>query len=518
MESPDDKIKKEQILSTVDAGGASLHEAYSNSLHEAYSDMIVEIEGKSTEHRKLAKRVLAWMSYAQNPLSTGELCHAVAVEPGDCQLDPEKIPDIDKIVSVCAGLVVVDKKSHSARLIHRTTIEYLQSIRESWMPGAREQIASVCLAYISFDTFASGACGSDEDLATRVVQNPFYPYAARNWAAFSFPIQKEISHLAMPFLQHRALVASASQVLSYDDEFLERSTGLHLTARFGLLFLTEELLRVAGGAASEFVDSKDAVGSTPLAVAAAKGHVEVVTVLLARNDVDPNRRGINRRTPLSYAAERGHETVVKILLAQDDVDIEVKDYKGRTPLSFAAEKGHETVVKMLLAQDEVDIEAKDNEGRAPLRFAAANGHVGVVKLLLARNDVDPNTRDKQHLTCLSLAAERGDEEVVKLLLARKDIEPDAKDVYGQTPLLLAAERGYETVVKMLLTRDDVDIEAKDNQGRTPLSFETVVKLLLARNDLDIEGKDNKGRTPLSLAATYGGSWMAEAIQRWDDDG
>ena len=392
----------------MDAGGQSLHEAYIN--------VTVGIESQSTEHRKLAKRVLSWMSYAQHPLSTGELCHAVAVEPGDCELGQEKIPDIDKIVSVCAGVVVVDNESHSVRLNHQSTLEYLQSIRESWMPGARKQIASVCLAYLSFDTFASGACGSAEDLATRVAQNPFYPYAARNWVAFSFPIQEEISHLAIPFLQHRALVASASQVLSYDDEFLERSTGLHLTARFGLLFLTEELLRVAGGAASEFVDSKNGVGSTPLALAAAKGHVEVVTLLLARNDVDPNRKGINRRTPLSYAAERGYETVVKLLLEQ------------------------------------------------------------------------------------------------------KDIEADAKDVYCRTPLLYAAEYGYEAVVKMLLTRDDVDIEAKDNQGRTPLSFETVVKLLLARNDLDIEGKDNKGRTPLSLAATYGGSRMAEAIQRWDDDG
>lgn len=380
----------------MDAGG--------QPLHEAYSHVIVGIESQSTEHRKLAKRVLSWMSYAQHLLSTGELCHAVAVEPGDCRLDPEKIPDIDKIVSVCAGLVVVDNESHSVRLDHQSTLEYLQSIRESWMPGARAQIASVCLAYMSFDTFASGACRSAEDLATRVAQNPFYPYAARNWAAFSFPIQEEISHLAIPFLQHRALVASASQVLSYDDEFLERSTGLHLTARFGLLFLTEELLRVAGGASSEFVDSQDGVGSTPLAVAAAKGHVEVVTLLLARNDVDPNRRDINRRTPFSYAAERGHETVVKILLAQDDVDIEAKDYKGRTPLSFAAEKGHEMVVKMLLAQDDVDIAAKDDDGQTPLSYAIKRGHETVVKLLLARNDLDIEGKVNEGRTPLPLAA------------------------------------------------------------------------------------------------------------------
>ena len=419
LQSPDHKFTKEQILSTVDAGGQSLHEAYSN--------VIVGIESQSTEHRKLAKRVLSWMSYAQHPLSTGELCHAVAVEPGDCRLDLEKIPNINQIDSVCAGLVVVDNKTHSVRLVHRTTIEYLQSIRESWMPGARKQIASVCLAYMSFDTFASGACGSAEDLATRVAQNPFYPYAARNWAAFSFPIQEEISHLAIPFLQHRALVASASQVLSYDDEFLERSTGLHLTARFGLLFLTEELLRVAGGDASEFVDSKDGVGSTPLALAAAKGHVEVVMLLLARNDVDPNRRGITTRTPLSYAAERGYETVVKLLLERKDIEVDTEDVYGRTPLSYAAERGHETVVKLLLKRKDIEANAEDDFGRTPLSYAAGKGHETVVKMLSAQDDVDI----------------------------------EAKDNKGRTPLSFAAERGYKKIVKLLLAHDHVDVEAMD---------------------------------------------------------
>ena len=386
MESPDDKITKEQILSTVDAGGESLHEAYSN--------LIVGIEGQSTRHRKLAKSVLSWMSYAPYPLSTGELCHAVAVEPGDCQLDPEKIPDIDKIVSVCAGLVVVDNDSHSVRLIHQSTRHYLRSIRESWMPGAREQIASVCLTYVSFDTFASGACGSAEDLATRVAKNPFYSYAAQNWAAFSFRIEEEISHLAIPFLQHRALVASAFQVQSYDDEFPERSTWLHLTARFGLLFLTEKLLRVAGGAASEFVDSQDGFGSTPLALAAENGEVGVVKLLLARNDVDANRRDKWGRTPLSLAAEQGHEEVVKLLLARKDIEADATDNYGRTPLSFAAEKGHKTVFRMLSAQDDVDIAAKDKEGRTPSWFAERRSYKELFRMLMTHDEVRSLKLDK----------------------------------------------------------------------------------------------------------------------------
>ena len=432
----------------------------------------------------LANKVLSWTTCAQRALSTTELYHALAVEPGDTRLDAESIPYLENILSVCAGLIRLDKESNSIKAGHSTTLEYLESIGQSWAPGAQVYIASVCLSYLSFDVFASGPCRTTEDLDIRIAKHPFYKYAALNWAAHSSTVQAEISHLALPFLQHSFLVASASQMLSDQNKFLKGSTGLHLTASFGLLFLTEQLLRAAGGAASEFVDSRNGARWTPLALAAANGHVGVVALLMARNDVDT------------------------------DIDTT----RGRTPLSLAAEKGHEEVVTLLLARKDTDADAIDIHGRAPLWFAAANGHVGVVKLLLARNDVDPNARDKEHPTYLSLAAQRGDEEVVKLLLARKDIEPDAKDVYGQTPLFFAAERGNETVVKMLLTRDDVDIEAKDHQGRTPLSFETVVKLLLARNDLDIEGKDNEGRTPLSLAATYGGSRMAEAIQSWTTTG
>jgi hypothetical protein len=57
---------------------------------------------------ELAKRVLSWIIYAKRPLTTTEICCALAVEPDEAELDPENIPDVEDLLSVCAGLVVVD--------------------------------------------------------------------------------------------------------------------------------------------------------------------------------------------------------------------------------------------------------------------------------------------------------------------------------------------------------------------------------------------------------------------------
>jgi hypothetical protein len=76
----------------------------SEALHNAYDEAITRIDGQLQNDRILAKNVLSWISYAQRPLTTGELCHALAVEIGDEELQLD-------IVSVCAGLVTVDEES-----------------------------------------------------------------------------------------------------------------------------------------------------------------------------------------------------------------------------------------------------------------------------------------------------------------------------------------------------------------------------------------------------------------------
>jgi hypothetical protein len=144
VESLLDKGTKKKILSTLDGLPRG-----SKALDEAYDNAIERIEGQLPGNTMLAKCVLSWIIHAQRPLTTGELCHALAVEPGDSELDLANIPDVEDMVSVCAGLVTVDDESAIIRLVHYTTEEYFKDIQESWNPRAQQDIASACLTYLS---------------------------------------------------------------------------------------------------------------------------------------------------------------------------------------------------------------------------------------------------------------------------------------------------------------------------------------------------------------------------------
>jgi hypothetical protein len=58
------------------------------------------------------------------------------VEAGESELDEDNLPQIEDMVSVCAGLVTVDEESGIIRLVHYTTQEYFQRTQKIWFPDA----------------------------------------------------------------------------------------------------------------------------------------------------------------------------------------------------------------------------------------------------------------------------------------------------------------------------------------------------------------------------------------------
>jgi hypothetical protein len=84
------------------------------------------INGQVEDHKKLAKQVLLWITCTKRPLTTSELQHALAVEIGESQLDEENLPNVEEIMSVCAGLITVDIESSIIRLVHYTTQVYFE--------------------------------------------------------------------------------------------------------------------------------------------------------------------------------------------------------------------------------------------------------------------------------------------------------------------------------------------------------------------------------------------------------
>jgi hypothetical protein len=89
--------------------------SFSSDIDNIYSSSWQRIKAQSKERVLLAERAILWLTYAYRPLKITELQHALAVQ---CEtFDDDDVAGEDMIVSVCCGLVVVDKESQIARLV-----------------------------------------------------------------------------------------------------------------------------------------------------------------------------------------------------------------------------------------------------------------------------------------------------------------------------------------------------------------------------------------------------------------
>lgn len=280
---------------------------------------------------------------------------------------------------------------------------------------------------------------------------------------------------------------------------------------------------------------------TPLLIAAAEGHENIVKLLLATGKVRLNFRGPNGQTPLSIAAASGNTDLVRLLLRQGGADVNAKDCQGETALSKAAANGYTAVVRLLLTTGKADPDLIDNFGRTPLWRAAEMGHESVLRLLTQEPRVDCDHADSSGWTLLwkiaahrrnptslvtllsdvymrskgkrnplAIAAKRGHARAVQLLLDQPSVRVNNRDHKGRTPLIHAVRQGHEPVVKKLLAREDLDLNLPDAAHmRVAISYaaenghEAIVKLLLAKDKIDADAQDRGGRTPLSHAAAKG---------------
>jgi len=144
----------------------------SNAYDRAYTEAMERIKGQNSDEQDLALQTLAWISCAKRPLSVPEIRHALAVEQDAQKLDEDNLTEVDDILSVCAGLIVVDEASQTMRLVHYTTQEFFHREWEAWFPHAQLDITRTCATYLFFDTFASGFCCSDDAFEDRLQHNP----------------------------------------------------------------------------------------------------------------------------------------------------------------------------------------------------------------------------------------------------------------------------------------------------------------------------------------------------------
>jgi ankyrin repeat protein len=384
------------------------------------------------------------------------------------------------------------------------------------------------------DLLQRGRCNTDKKFEKRMKRNIFLDYAAWNLGEHLRPVEEKVSDLALSFFRNAALVTSITQVLSlpnysfrqvrdgYSQIFPLETTALHLSARFGLAFLSRIILTVDLKEFPNGVNAQDSNGWTPLIYAADNGCESVVKLLLETGKVDiESKDSMYSRTPLIWAASSGHEEVIRLLLDTGKVDVNQRDIQTYTSLHLAVRSGHSGAVRLLYQMGKADINLEDSSGWTALTWAAQKGDEAVVKTLLGISEVHVNSNDLSKLTPLAHAARNGHEKVVRLLLAVDKVDVDAKDKDDWTPLIWAARSGHGAIVQLLLDSGKVDINWKDKSGLTPLyraavnGHEDVVELLLKTGKVvvpDEDDEDNEHRDTLFWAEEKGYYGVTQLIQ------
>jgi len=298
------------------------------------------------------------------------------------------------------------------------------------------------------------------------------------------------------------------------------------------------------------------MGYTPLLLAAAAGHGEVVKILIATG-ADPNVQNNDNDTALIYASMNGRLPIVKMLLAAGAKTELKKGY--RSALSAAAQNGHEDVVEGLLEGGakadhvfghstalrwaiigyerriaeillrrtpgaEVYLAAltdnvaalreaaeKDGaslkrtmklEGVMPIHLAALGDADEALSFLLERG-VDVATWSANFSTPLHMAAGGGSLKALAVLIDA-DAPLEAADISDRTPILRAAENKRAEAVR-LLAEAGADVAQPGYEGRHPIHM-AVYKADLAtlKTLLDCGADPNavtmEGDTPLHVAA------------------
>ncbi|KAI1444648.1 hypothetical protein F5Y02DRAFT_427579 [Annulohypoxylon stygium] len=310
-------------------------------LTRAYEKAMERIKGQGKEFKDLAFQVLTWITFAVRPLTIMELRYALAIEVDEDEFDEDNLTQVELMASVCAGLVTVDKKSDTIRLVHYTTQEYFEQTRDQWFPEAHLNITRSCLSYLSCRNFIGGCCDDDE-FRKELKSTPFYSYAAQHWGHHAQLVpgsqKRDILPTVVSFLQKPYHIESSSQVLPELSLQPWEVAGVHLAAYFGLEEAFDYLMDTYD------LNFKDWKGRTLLILAVGFKQENIVQLALERG-ANIEHKDCYGFTALHHAVIRNHEGIIKLLL-EKGADIEARNHAGVTPIQLSV--GANDLTRLLL--------------------------------------------------------------------------------------------------------------------------------------------------------------------------
>lgn len=277
----------------------------------------------------------------------------------------------------------------------------------------------------------------------------------------------------------------------------------------------EEAMTALGKGAK--LDQQDAMGRTPLMMAAKLGYTPLVIIYSDRG-ANLNLKDNDGFTALMFAALDGQVDPAGVLIGKE-ADLEIKNKKGLSALMLAAENGNHEVMGALLengakpvfalASELETAEAGNTEQNknATLINAILN-HQTAEAINVINNGADADARSKRRIPALVLAASRKQVEIVDALVSKgADVNCRANDesrgIAQITPLHVAAANGNSDILRILIT-NGASVNAKEKTGLTPLmsaaELGNIVNIiLLVDQGADMNAQDLDGASALLFA-------------------
>lgn len=208
----------------------------------------------------------------------------------------------------------------------------------------------------------------------------------------------------------------------------------------------------------------------PLYWAANKGNAAVCRLLLDNEDATGNfSKPVDIQAAFNIAAEKGSLDAMRLLLSRREVAINNKNQYDKTPVQHAAKEGHVEMLNFLIEQGA--LLEDQSQGEQALLDAASAGNFEIVKILSSEGKVGPNIQDKQGVTALCHAAGLRDDsyketgEEMAMFLLERGADPNLGD--SDAPLHKAAVHDHPNIIRLLL-KYGAD-PTKDCNGWDPLT-------------------------------------------------